>query len=135
MPGVFCVHQAPGPAPAHRAPRPPVLDVAIPAGRHSLRIRVREPAGVIAFYRISVQRGAVVRASVMIPGTTVPLALRAPGRAPWERCWNAGVSTVCGASEEGCPMPPAVWRLTLDKLAGPPGRVRVWFRVADGVAS
>jgi hypothetical protein len=90
---------------------------------------------VIASYRISAPRGAVVRATVMIPGTTVPLALRAPGRAPWERCWSTRASTVCGASEEGCPMPVAGWRLTVEKLSGPAGRVRVWFRVADGGAS
>ncbi len=133
MPGVLCVH--PLLAPSRPAPRPPALAVTLPAGRHRVKIRLAEPPGVIAEYRVSAPPGDVVRVAVMIPRVTVPLALWFPRRAWWEHCWNSGASTVCGASEEACPIPVAAWRLTLDKLSGPPGRVRVWFRVADGGAS
>ncbi len=92
-------------------------------------LRLREPAGAIRLYRLSAPRGARVAGSMQLPGITVPLVI---GTTPTDlvRCRAAADRIVCAVAEEACPMPAGVWRLRLRKLAGPPARVTLWFRVA-----
>ncbi len=97
-------------------------------GRASMTVRLREPAGAIRLYRLSAPRGARIAGSVQLPGITVPLVI-GTNATEFTRCRSGAVRVVCAVGEEACPMPAGVWRLRLRKLAGPAGRVTLWFRV------
>jgi hypothetical protein len=105
------------------------VTVRLGGGRAVRSLRLREPAGAIRRYRLSAPRGSRVVGSMQLPGITVPLRI---GTAPtrFARCRTAADRIVCAVAEEACPMPAGVWRLRLRKLAGPPARVTLWFRVA-----
>jgi hypothetical protein len=100
------------------------------SGRQTLRFRLREPTGVILTYRLTAQRGADIRASARLPGVTVPLWIGTTtpvGPNGW--CTEAGEWITCRVSEEWCPMPEGTWRFRVEKVAGPPGVVTLWFRI------
>jgi hypothetical protein len=46
-----------------------------------------------------------------------------------DECRADGATTICTRGQEWCPMPPARWRVTFVKGAGPAGLVRLIFRV------
>jgi hypothetical protein len=100
------------------------------AGRQSLSFRLDQPAGLILLYRISAPRGAEIRASTQLPRITVPLRLAAPTEGIGS-CTTRGARVSCTVGEEGCPMPEGTWRVRVDKRAGPPGDVILWFRVGN----
>ena len=99
------------------------------AGRHSVSLRLREPAGVILLYRLSVPRGATVRASTQLPHITVPLRIATAPAGPSSACTNVASRVACTVGEEWCPMPAGTWHVRIEKLGGPPGDVTVWFRI------
>lgn len=98
-------------------------------GQQSLSFRLHEPAGVILLYRISAPRGVKVHGTAQLPLITVPLhiATRRPG--PASSCVELPSRIVCTVGEEWCPMPEGTWHFRVDKLSGPAGDVRLWFRV------
>lgn len=98
-------------------------------GRQERVFELNEPAGVILLYRISAPAGATVRGSAQLPGVTVPLWIRTAPPGPGSPCTSQGATVVCSVGEEWCPMPAGRWRFHLEKLAGPAGDVRLWFRV------
>jgi hypothetical protein len=100
------------------------------SGRQTLRFLLRESAGVILTYRLTAPSGADIRASARLPGVTVPLWIGTTtpfGPNGW--CTEAGERITCKVSEEWCPMPEGTWRFRVEKVAGPAGVVRLWFRV------
>jgi hypothetical protein len=98
-------------------------------GRQERLFQLDEPAGVILLYRISAPAGVSVRGTAQLPGVTVPLRIRTAPPGPDSPCTNQRATVVCTVGEEWCPMPAGRWRFRLEKLAGPPGDVRLWFRV------
>src|SRR5438876_3439896 len=60
-------------------------------GRQTLSVRLHEPAGEIQLYRMSAARGARVRASVQLPGITVPLRIATEPVGPSSSCVTVGV--------------------------------------------
>jgi hypothetical protein len=96
-------------------------------GHQSLSFRLHQPAGVILLYRISAPRGTYVRAFTRLPKITVPLKIGTRGNG----CRAVGTRTVCTVGEEWCPMPEGVWHVRVDKISGPAGEVRLWFRVGS----
>jgi hypothetical protein len=99
-------------------------------GRQSLLFRLHEPAGAIDLYSISVPRGVKVRASVQLPGITVPIRIATRPTGSSSSCANVRSRVRCTVGEEGCPMPEGTWHVHVEKLAGPAGDVRLWFRTA-----
>jgi len=101
------------------------------SGHASRVLLLHEPPGVIVLYRISAPRGADVRASVQIPGVTVPLRIATPPTGLQRSCRARGSRVTCTVGEEWCPMPEATWRVRLEKRAGPPGDVILTFRAGN----
>jgi hypothetical protein len=90
----------------------------------------REHSGVITVNRLTVPRGVRAFVDARIPG------IAGTGVSSWKRqgdpslsCRSVGVSKVCTQAEEACPMPSAIWRFRLVKLAGPAGPIRFDYRV------
>ncbi len=110
--------------------RPPAVSTRLGRGHRSAVLRLREPAGAIRLYRLTVPAGARVRATVqLLPDVTVPLEIRSVPFAPTSACVARRASTVCTVGEEACPMPAGVWRVRIEDAAGPAGRVTVRLRV------
>jgi hypothetical protein len=100
-------------------------------GRQALSFRLHEPSGVILLYRISVPPGAKVRGSAQLPRITVPLRIATTPVGPSSDCTALAGRISCSVGEEGCPMPEGTWSFRVEKLAGPPGDVTLWFRVGQ----
>jgi hypothetical protein len=111
------------------AGRPEPITVRFGPGRQAAAFTVRRGAGVILAYRLSAPAGAVVRASVRLPGITAALPLEMSGRAG-AHCTRAHGRRLCAIPMEACPMPAGRWRLRIVKRSGPAGAVRLTFRVA-----
>jgi hypothetical protein len=96
------------------------------AGAETKTFALEEPAGVILLYRLSAPAGTEVAATVQWLHVTVPLriATDSPGA-----CSTAAGRTTCTVGEEWCPMNATTWRVRIEKRAGPPGEIRLWFRV------
>jgi hypothetical protein len=128
-------HASPRSAGGHRARpvgaphRRQSMTVRFGRGRRAVVFGLREPAGIILGYTISVPRGVVARAWSQVPGLTVPLEIRTSPNGPVASCRRSGPRIVCTQGEEGCPMPAATWRVRIVKLAGPAGRVTLRLRV------
>jgi hypothetical protein len=100
-------------------------------GRDVRTFAFRERAGVILLNRLIVPRGTRVIVEARIPG------LAGAGVQSWPRrddptlaCTRDGSRELCTQGEEWCPMPRAVWRFRLVKLAGPAAAVRFDYVVA-----
>ncbi|HEY3763536.1 MAG TPA: hypothetical protein VGL44_00135, partial [Gaiellales bacterium] len=92
--------------------RPPAVSVRLGRGHRSAVRRLREPAGAIRLYRLSLPAGARVRATVQLrPDVTGPLEIRSVPFAPSSACVPRRMRTVCTVGEEACPMPAGVWRV------------------------
>ncbi|HEX6701417.1 MAG TPA: hypothetical protein VF101_11870 [Gaiellaceae bacterium] len=98
-------------------------------GSELRRFVLREPPGVILVYRLSAPRAADVRATVQIPGVTVPLRIATRPTGPSSECTTSRSRVTCTVGEEWCPMPRAAWKVRLEKRAGPAGPVILTFRV------
>lgn len=46
-------------------------------------------------------------------------------------CAHRGFRVICTVGEEACPMPSGIWVVTLRKLSGPAGVVKLRFRVGS----
>ncbi len=90
---------------------------------------LHEPAGQIRLYRLRAPAGTRVRATVRLPGLTVPLEIDTRDNGPSGACARGTSQVFCTVSEEGCPMPAGRWRVRITKRAGPAGAVTLWFRV------
>lgn len=124
--------------------QPPVVRRAVPAavaehgrvvvrfgaGRASRAVWLDEPTGEIRLYRLRVPSGARVRATVRLPGLTVPIQIGTGMRQPNIACARGVAQSFCTAGEEGCPMPAGRWRIRISKLSGPAASVTLWFRVS-----
>ena len=99
-------------------------------GRASRVFTMRQPPGMVRLTRLTTTYG--IRASaaaVTVPrlaGVRVVNWDSAGNPAP---CRRRGSFLVCTQSQEGCPMPKAVWRIHLLKTGGPAGLVRFDFVV------
>jgi hypothetical protein len=100
-------------------------------GRETLSFRLREPDGVILLYRLTAPRGVKARASVMLPGVTVPLFIATRRTGPSSSCRSVGPRVRCTVGEEWCPMPQGTWHGRVEKLEGPAGYVIITFRVGN----
>ena len=98
-------------------------------GRATRALWLREPAGQIRLYRLRAPAGTRVRATVRLPGLTVPLEIATRENGAAGACARSATQVFCTVSEEGCPMPAGRWRVRITKLAGPAGVVTLWFRV------
>jgi hypothetical protein len=98
-------------------------------GAQALTFRLREPSGVILLYRLDAPQKTRLRASVRLPGLTVPLWIATSPVGPNRTC-SVGASRVsCTAGEEWCPMPAGTWIVRVRKFSGPEGKASLWFRV------
>ena len=94
-----------------------------------MTFRLREPSGVILLYRLDAPQKTRLRASVRLPGLTVPLWIATSSVGPNTACSVRGSRVSCIAGEEWCPMPAGTWIVRVWKLSGPEGRASLWFRV------
>src|SRR5215211_1181223 len=85
----------------------------------------QQPRGIVRLTRLTTTYGIRASAAAMtIPGLAGVCVVNwdSPGNpAP---CGRRGSLLVCTQSQEGCPMPKAVWRIHLLKTGGPAGLVR-----------
>jgi hypothetical protein len=113
---------------ARPAAHPYLLASSFGAGAETRTFTLREPAGVILLYRLSVPAGARVAATVQWPHVTVPLRIATGSTGA---CASVAGRTTCTVSEEWCPMNAATWRVRIAKQTGPPGEISLWFRVGE----
>jgi len=99
-------------------------------GRVSKAVWLHQPTGTIRLYALRAPAGARVRATVRLPGLTVPIEIGTGMRQPNIACTRGPAETFCTAGEEGCPMPAGRWRVRVTKLSGPAATVTLWFRVS-----
>jgi hypothetical protein len=118
-------------APAAAVVRHGRVVVRLGAGRATRTVSLHEPAGEIRLYRLRSPAGTRVRATVRLPGLTVPLWIGTDERGPNIACARGVAEVSCTEGEEACPMPAGMWRVRITKLAGPPAAITVWFRVGD----
>jgi len=99
-------------------------------GRVSHVFTMQQPRGIVRLTRLTTTYGIRASAAAMtIPGLAGVCVVNwdSPGNpAP---CGRRGSLLVCTQSQEGCPMPKAVWRIHLLKTGGPAGLVRFDFVV------
>jgi len=114
----------------HERPAPS-FSVRLGSGRRTATATLREPAGEILLYRVRAPAGARIEAWTGLPRVTARLMIGTPGIVQPQSCTSQVSTTTCVVSEEGCPMPRGVWRVTVRKLSGPAGRVTIWFRVGE----
>ena len=107
----------------------PSFSVRLGPGHRTATGRLREPAGEILVYRVRAPTGARIEASTRLPRITAQLMIGTPGIVQPQSCSSDAAATTCVVSEEGCPMPRGVWRVTVRKLSWPAARVTIWFRV------
>jgi hypothetical protein len=100
-------------------------------GRQALSFGLSEPSGVILLYRISVPQGTEVRGSARLPRITVPLRIATTPGGPSSNCSALPRRVRCTVGEEWCPMPAGTWVFRVEKLTGPAGDVKLWFRVGE----
>ena|SRR5215211_3521665 len=99
-------------------------------GRASRVFTMRQPRGIVRLTRLTTTYGIRASAAAM----TIP-ALAGVRVVNWDSpgnpapCDRRGSLLVCMQSQEGCPMPKAVWRIHLLKTGGPAGLVRFDFVV------
>ena len=100
-------------------------------GRGTWSFTLGEPAGVIVLARTSSPRGVRASVNATIPGVAGVQFGTRRGPGPLSlACALHGSTNVCTQAVEWCPMPQAKWRLSVTKLAGPGGEIRVDFVVA-----
>jgi hypothetical protein len=90
---------------------------------------MRQPAGIVLLTRLTTTNGIRASAAATIPGVAGVRVLNYGKLGDPSPCRRRGSVEVCTQSQEGCPMPKAVWRIHLLKIGGPAGLVRFDFVV------
>jgi hypothetical protein len=90
---------------------------------------MRQPDGVVLLTRLTTTYGIRASAAATIPGVAGVRVLNYGKLGDPSPCRRRGSVEVCTQSQEGCPMPKAVWRIHLLKTGGPAGLVRFDFVV------
>lgn len=117
-------------ASARAHPQAHTRTVSVAAGVTVKRFGLAESAGTVRLLRVVARLGTRLTITATIPHTaTVSIAAPRPRRDPSESCRQRGRFEVCTQAVEACPMPSATWRVSLHKLAGPAGQVRLEFIV------
>jgi hypothetical protein len=91
---------------------------------------MRRPYGIVRLARITAKSG--IRASVEATAghlLAVSLSNDPQHDDPARECRSRGDLEICTVAQEGCPSPPALWRVRLEKRGGPAGLVRFDFVV------
>jgi hypothetical protein len=88
-----------------------------------------QPRGVILLTRLTTTYGVRASVAATIPGVAGVRVLNYGDLGDPSPCRRRGSLEVCTQSQEGCPMPKAVWRIHLVKTGGPAGLVRFEFLV------
>jgi hypothetical protein len=88
-----------------------------------------QPAGVVLLTRLTTTHGIRVSVAARIPSGAGVNVVNYGSLGTPSPCRRRGSLEVCAPSQEGCPMPRAVWRVHVLKTAGPAGLVRFEFVV------
>jgi hypothetical protein len=99
-------------------------------GRASRVFTMRQPRGIVRLTRLTTTYGIRASAAAMtIPRLAGVRVVNWDGPGNPAPCRRRASFLVCTHSQEGCPMPKAVWRIHLLKTGGPAGLVRFDFVV------
>lgn len=90
---------------------------------------MRQPHGVVLVTRLTTTYGIRASVAARIPGVAGVNVVNYGNLGSPSPCLRRGSLEICTQSQEGCPMPKAVWRIHLFKVGGPAGRVRFDFVV------
>jgi hypothetical protein len=90
---------------------------------------MRQPQGVVRLTRLTTTYGIKASVAATIPGVAGVRVINYGTLGNPSPCRRRGSFEVCTQSQEGCPMPRAVWRIHLLKAGGPAGVVRFDFVV------
>jgi hypothetical protein len=87
---------------------------------------MKQPSGVVLLTRLTTTYGIRASVAARIPGVAGVGISQAESSSS---CRRHGSLEICTQSQEGCPMPKAVWRIHVLKTGGPAGLVRFDFVV------
>jgi hypothetical protein len=92
-------------------------------------VTMPQPRGIVLLTRLTTTYGIRASAAATIPGVAGVRVVNYGQLGVPSPCRRRGAVEVCTQSQEGCPMPRAVWRIHLLKTGGPAGLVRFDFVV------
>jgi hypothetical protein len=92
-------------------------------------VTMPQPRGIVLLTRLTTTYGIRASAAATIPGVAGVRVVNYGELGDPSPCRRRGPLEVCTQSQEGCPMPRAVWRIHLLKTGGPAGLVRFDFVV------
>jgi hypothetical protein len=98
-------------------------------GLDRLVVTMPQPRGIVLLPRLTTTYGIRASAAASIPGVAGVRVVNYGELGDPSPCRRRGSLEVCTQSQEGCPMPRAVWRILLLKSGGPAGLVRFDFMV------
>jgi hypothetical protein len=98
-------------------------------GRADRVFTMRQPRGVVRLTRLITTYGIRASAAATTPRGAGVRVMNYDNLGDPSPCKRRGSLEVCTQSQEGCPMPKAVWRIHLLKTGGPAGLVRFDFVV------
>jgi hypothetical protein len=88
-----------------------------------------QPAGVVLLTRLTTTYGIKASVAATVPRLAGVRVLNYGNLGDPSPCRRQGSLEICTQSQEGCPMPKAVWRVHVLKTGGPAGLVRFDFVV------
>ena len=90
-----------------------------------------QPRGIVLLTRLTTTYGIKASVAATIPGGAGVRVLNYGNLGDPSPCRRRGSLEICTQSQEGCPMPKAVWRIHVLKTGGPAGLVRFDFLVGE----
>ena len=100
----------------------------VPVGAATREFTLVRPAGAIRQLSVAVPHGTDMSLTASIPHVA-GVAIWTPRSGVSETCRERPGVELCVQSVEACPMPRATWRLSLSKVSGPAGAIRIRFVV------